>query len=121
MNIKPINFSEKLDLINDHWAPRIVARLNDLEFRLVKFKGEFVWHSHVDTDEAFIVLEGAMTIRFRDGSVDLHKGEILVVPKDIEHNPYAEDECSALVIESTGTVNTGDSGGSLTKKTLDWI
>lgn len=118
---KVVNFAEKLALFKDHWSPRIVACLNDTEFKLVKFQGEFVWHSHMNTDEAFIVLEGAMTIRFRDGSVDLQKGEMLVVPRNVEHKPCADNECSALVIESAGTVNTGDAGGNLTKNKLDWI
>jgi mannose-6-phosphate isomerase-like protein (cupin superfamily) len=121
MDITAVNFTDKLALFSQHWSPRIIARLNDTEFRLVKFQGEFVWHRHTGTDEAFIVIEGAMAVEFRDSRVDLRKGEMLVVPRDVEHRPSAENECAALVIESAGTVNTGDAGGDLTKKSLDWI
>ena len=121
MDIIPVNFSEKLALFSEHWSPKIIARLNDTEFRLVKFQGEFVWHSHADTDEAFIVIEGAMAVEFREGRISLEKGEMLVVPRNVEHRPRAEKECSALVIESAGTVNTGDAGGVLTKNKLESI
>jgi mannose-6-phosphate isomerase-like protein (cupin superfamily) len=106
---------------SDHWSPRIVAQLNDYHIKLVKIQGEFVWHKHDETDEAFIVLEGEMSIEFREGKVRLHAGEMFVVPKGIEHKPVAALECSVLLIEPAGTVNTGDAGGALTAQNNAWI
>jgi len=117
----PVNFKDKLALFDDHWSPRIVARMNDLHFKLVKFQGEFVWHQHDDTDETFIVLDGDMTIEFRDGVVALAAGEMFVVPKGKEHRPVARSECRILLVEPAGTVNTGDAGGSLTAEDDVWI
>jgi len=110
----PINLSEKLSLFTELWRPKIIAELNDYEFKLVKLQGEFVWHSHPETDEAFLVVEGSLRIEFRDGSVDLHPGELYIVPIGIEHKPYAEHECSVLIIEPRGIVNTGQADGELT-------
>jgi mannose-6-phosphate isomerase-like protein (cupin superfamily) len=95
--------------------------MNDYHFKLVKFKGDFVWHKHVDTDEVFIVLEGEMSIEFRDGRADLKAGEIFVVPKGVEHKPQAGKECKIMLVEPAGTVNTGDAGGDLTAKDDVWI
>ena len=92
MNYKPINLSKKLSLIREHFSPRIAAQLNDYYFKLCKFKGDFVWHKHTDTDEAFYVIEGDMRIDFRDGYVQLKAGELYVVPRGIEHKPSAENE-----------------------------
>jgi mannose-6-phosphate isomerase-like protein (cupin superfamily) len=106
---------------SDHWSPKIVAQMNETNFKLVRFQGEFVWHKHADTDEVFIVLHGEMAIDFRDGLVELLAGEILVVPKGVEHRPRAEDECQALLVEPAGMVNTGDAGGKLTAADDVWI
>jgi len=114
MNYQSINFSEKLNKFSDLWQPRVIAEMNDYQFKLVKIKGEFVWHEHDDTDEVFVVLEGEMVIEFRDGSVEMKAGEMFVIPKNIEHKPVAEDECKILLVEPRGVVNTGDSGGELT-------
>ena len=116
-----IDLSEKLALFDDHWAPRVIAELNDYQFKLVKFLGEFVWHRHEDTDEAFIVVDGEMEIGFRDGTVTVGKGEIFVVPRGVEHITRARHECSALIIEPKGVVNTGEAGGALTAKNDVWI
>ena len=118
---KKINFEEKLSLFSEHWSPKVVAELNDYQFKLVKVKGDFVWHSHKDTDEAFIVIEGEMNIEFRDHSVSLSKGEMYVVSKGVEHKPCAESECKVMVVEPRNVVNTGDSGGKLTADNDDWI
>ena len=106
-----INFKEKLDKFSDHWSPKIIAEMNNYHFKLVKIQGEFVWHKHDETDEVFIVLDGEMSIAFRDDSVGLSKGEMVVVPKGVEHMPITENECKIMVIEPSGTVNTGDAGG----------
>jgi len=115
-----INLAEKLAQFSEHWSPRIVAELNDYQFKVVKLQGDFVWHSHPDTDEAFIVIDGEMEIGFRDGAVTLRVGEMYVVPKGVEHITRASRECHALVIEPRGVVNTGDAGGSLTAKNDVW-
>ena len=116
----PINLLEKLALFTEHWSPRVVAELNDYQFKLVKLQGELVWHAHTDTDEAFLVLEGEMEIGFRDRTVTLRQGELFVVPKGVEHITRAARECSALIIEPRGIVNTGDAGGGLTAKNDVW-
>jgi mannose-6-phosphate isomerase-like protein (cupin superfamily) len=121
MEYRAINFEEKLAGFSDQWSPKIVAQMNDYHFKLVKSQGNFVWHSHADTDEVFIVLDGTMAIDFRDGRVNLKKGEMFVVPKGVEHKPLAEKECKILLIEPAGTINTGDAGGTLTAEDNVWI
>ena len=121
MELKPINLKEKLAKFSDHWSPKIVAQMNDYHFKLVKFQGDFVWHSHADTDEVFIALDGEMSIEFRDGKVELKAGELFVVPKGVEHKPYAEKECKIMLVEPAGTSNTGDAGGDLTAEENVWI
>ncbi|WP_340561812.1 cupin domain-containing protein [Streptomyces sp. GSL17-111] len=118
---RPVNLAEQLARFGEHWSPKIVATLNDYDVRVVKVKGEFVWHTHEDTDELFLVLSGRLTIRLRDGDVVLRPGELYVVPRGVEHCPFAEEETAALLLEPSGTVNTGDAGGALTRaaETLD--
>ncbi|WAW87217.1 cupin domain-containing protein [Xanthomonas citri pv. malvacearum] len=117
----PIDLSDKLALLSQHWSPRVVAEMNDYQFKLVKLQGAFVWHRHADTDEVFIVLDGNMTIEFRDGVVALSTGQMHVVPKGVEHRPAAEHECSVLLVEPRGVVNTGDAGGAYTADNDVWI
>lgn len=107
MSYESINLASKLKLFDELWSPRVIAELNDYQFKLARLKGDFVWHHHPDTDEAFLVIRGRMTIDFREGSVDLEEGELYVVPQGVEHKPRAEDECHVLVIEPRGVVNTG--------------
>ena len=121
MELKPINFADKFQKITDHWAPKVIAEMNDYQFKLVKIEGDFVWHDHQETDEVFIVLSGEMEIEFRDGKVRLKEGEMFVVQKGIEHKPHAECECEILVIEPRGVVNTGEIGGALTAEKDVWI
>jgi mannose-6-phosphate isomerase-like protein (cupin superfamily) len=116
-----INLYKKLALFNDLWSPKIVAEMNDYQFKLVKFKGEFVWHDHKDTDEVFIVLAGEMEIEFRDGVARVQEGEMFVVPRATEHRTGAADLCQALVIEPRGVINTGNVGGELTASGNVWI
>src|SRR2546428_4283150 len=106
-----INLRDKLAKFSDHWAPKVIAQMNDYQFKLVKIQGGFVWHRHADTDEVFIVLDGEMAIDFRDGRVNLKSGEIFVVPKGVEHKPMAEVECKIMLVEPCGVVYTGDAGG----------
>ncbi len=121
MELKPINLEEKLAQFSDHWSPKIIAQMNDYHFKLVKFQGDFIWHNHDDTDEVFIVLKGEMLIDFRDDKVELRGGELAVVPKGVEHKPYAENECEILLIEPAGTINTGKTSSILTAEDNVWI
>jgi len=121
MQYTPINFQEKLTKFSEHWSPKIVAQMNDYHLKVVKIQGEFVWHDHKDTDEVFIVLDGAMRIDFRDGEVNLQTGEMFVVPRGVEHKPFAAQECKILLIEPVGLVNTGEAGGELTAEKDVWI
>jgi len=121
MSVDKIVFAEKLNLFQDQWAPKIIAQMNDLHFKLAKIKGEFVWHSHPETDEVFIVLEGGFEMQLRDRNLHLNAGEMCVIPKGVEHRPVAAEECAILLVEPAGTVNTGDAGGELTASHDDWI
>jgi mannose-6-phosphate isomerase-like protein (cupin superfamily) len=121
MTYEPINFTGKFGKFSDYWAPKVIAEMNDYQFKLVKIQGEFVWHKHTDTDEVFVVLDGEMAIEFRDGRVEMKTGEMFVVPKGVEHKPVAPKECRLLLIEPRGVVNTGDTGGKLTADNDVWV
>lgn len=121
MKCTAINFTDKFSKFSDHWSPQVVAEMDDYQFKLVKIEGEFVWHQHPNTDEAFIVLSGDMAIEFRDGRVELAAGEMFVVPKGVEHRPVAQEECRLMVIEPRDVVNTGDAGGALTADNDVWV
>ena len=113
-----VRLSEKLSLFSDHWSPKIVAALNGNDVMVVKVKGEFVWHTHEDTDELFFVLKGNLTIQLRDGEVKLGPGDLYVVPKGVEHRPVAEEEAHLLLIEPRDTPNTGDPATAAVKESL---
>lgn len=121
MSFSSINFEEKFSKFTDLWSPKIIAGMNNYHFKLVRIKGDFVWHNHKETDEVFMVIEGKMKINFRNGSVELNNGEMYVVPKGLEHKPYSEKECKVLVIESAGTRNTGDIRNERTSEDDVWI
>ena len=116
-----INFAQKFNLFEDFWQPRVIAEMNDYQFKLVKIDGEFVWHSHADTDETFVLIEGELAIEMRDGTVTLTPGEMFVVPKTVEHKPIAKTLCKVLLIEPRGVPNTGDQGGERTAEMDVWI
>jgi mannose-6-phosphate isomerase-like protein (cupin superfamily) len=120
MHYKAINFSEKLNLFDQHWAPKVVAEMNDYQFKVVKIEGDFVWHEHPETDETFIVLEGSLRIDFRDGHVTVNQGEMYIVPKGVEHKPYAKTEVKMLLVEPRGVINTGEEN-DLTAENDVWI
>ena len=120
-NYKAINFSQKFGLFDEQWQPKLIAELNNYQFKLVKLKGDFIWHNHKDTDEAFVVIDGVLRIDFRDGSVDVSAGEMFVVPKGIEHKPYAQNDVKLLLIEPRGVLNTGHEGGERTAQNDAWI
>ena len=121
MASSPINLAEKLSTLLEYWSPRVVAEMNDYQFKLVKLKGEFVWHKHEETDEVFIVLAGDMEIGFRERTVALHAGEMYVVPRGLEHITRASKECHCLVVEPRGVLNTGNLRGALTAQNDVWI
>ena len=121
MEYRPINFQQKLSLFNEQWAPKVVAEMNDYQFKVVKLKGDFIWHDHKDTDETFIVLDGSLRIDFRDGAVTVRTGEMFVVPKGTQHKPYAAEEVKLLLIEPRGVLNTGGEGGERTAQNDIWI
>jgi len=116
MVVNKVNLSDKLSQFDEIFSPKTVADLNDYKVAIVKAKGEFVWHKHDETDDFFLVLSGRLTIQLRDADVDLGPGELFVVPKGVEHCPRADEEAHVLLIEPTGTPNTGDAGGELTAR-----
>jgi len=121
MDFQSINLQDKLTKLSEIWSPKIIAQMNNYHFKIVKVQGEFVWHDHPETDEVFIVLKGQLEIQFRNGKVFLNEGEMFVVPKGLEHNPVAENECHIMLVEPAGTVNTGDIVGERTAPNGVWI
>ena len=121
-SMSKVNLGEKLSKFSEQWTPKVIAEMNDYQFKLVKIEGEFVWHEHLDTDEAFIVIEGSMRIDFADGSsVELDEGEMYVVPRGVRHRPCAESECKVMLVEPKGVVNTGDADSELTAPNDEWV
>ena len=121
MEYRPISFKDKFALIVTQWQPRVIAEMNDYQFKLVRLEGDFIWHHHADTDETFVVIDGELRIDFRDGSVTVSSGEMFVVPKGVEHKPFAEREVKLLLIEPRGVANTGEEGGDRTAANDVWI
>jgi mannose-6-phosphate isomerase-like protein (cupin superfamily) len=121
MDYKAINFAHKFSSFEQQWQPRVIAEMNDYQFKVVKLQGDFIWHHHQDTDETFIVMDGELRIDFRDGAVRLSAGEMFVVPKGVEHKPCAEREVRLLLIEPRGVLNTGHEGGARTAENDQWI
>ena len=116
-----INLDSKFSRFDDHWAPRIIARLNDYHVKIAKCEGEFTWHRHPETDELFLVNKGRLTIRLRDRDVVLNAGDLFVVPRGVEHKPVAHGICEILVIEPAGTVNTGGSQSGFEASAGEWL
>ena len=121
MQPSAVNLQDKFSRFHERWSPKVIAAMNDYQFKLVRLLGEFVWHQHADTDEVFICIEGEMVLRFRDGAVPLRAGEMFVVPKGVEHQPFAAQECKIMLVEPRGVVNTGTAGGALTAPNDVWI
>ena len=116
-----INLAQKFNLFDEHWSPKIVGELNDSFIKLAKLKGEFDWHHHEQEDELFLVVKGQLMIKFRDKDVSLNAGELIVIPKGIDHLPIAVEEVQVMLIEPKGTLNTGNVVTEKTKETLDRI
>ena len=119
--MKKINLEEKFAMINEHWTPKIITELNDYQIKIVKVEGDFVWHDHSDTDEFFLVIEGTLFIEFEEETMELNAGELYVVPKSVQHRPYALEECKLMLIEPRGVVNTGEAESDLTASNDVWI
>ena len=116
-----VNLSEKFALFSEHWTPKIIAELNDYQIKIVKVEGDFVWHDHSDTDEFFFVIEGTLFIEFESETMELNAGELYVVPKGVQHRPFAHVECKVMLIEPRGVVNTGEASSDLTASNDVWI
>lgn len=116
-----VRFAEKFARLREQWQPRVIAEMNDYQFKVVRLEGDFVWHSHAETDETFVVIEGELRIDFRAGAVIIRAGEMCVVPRGVEHKPFAEREVKMLLIEPRGVRNTGDQGGERTAESDVWI
>ena len=119
--IEKVNLAQKFGLFSDHWSPKIAGELNDSHVKLVKVKGEFVWHHHDHEDELFLVIKGRLVIRLQDGDVELNEGEFVVIPRGVEHQPYAEEEAQLLLLEPKTTLNTGNVQGERTVTDLQRI
>ena len=119
--MQPINLSACLRQFSEHWSPRIVASLNEQEVKLAKFQGGFDWHAHENEDELFLVVHGEFTMEFRDRSVALREGEMIIVPRGVEHRPVAEQECHVLLFEPAGIINTGNASESDKTNTAKWL
>ena len=122
MNYYPTNINNKFELFSEQWQPKVIATMNDYEFKIAKIEGEFIWHSHKETDETFIVIKGEIEIEFRDGIVKVKEGEIFVVPAGIEHKPMSKKESQIMLIEPKGVINTGNiDSNNLTAKNDVWV
>ncbi|WDE14331.1 cupin domain-containing protein [Thalassomonas haliotis] len=116
-----VNIADKFSLFDELWSPKVIAQMNQVQFKLVKIQGEFTWHSHKATDEVFMVIAGDMVVECRDKTIALSAGEMFVIPKGVEHKPYAKEQCQVMIIEPEGVTNTGDAGGALTAQNDVWI
>ena len=121
MENKKINVIQKLQKFKEKWSPKVIAEVNDYQVKLAKISGEFIWHKHDTTDELFYIIRGNMKIIFRDGIVNLSKGDMYIVPKGTEHKPIAEKECSIMLIEPKGILNTGEINNELTATLDEWV
>jgi mannose-6-phosphate isomerase-like protein (cupin superfamily) len=122
MSVEKINLSDKFGkLPAGDYAVRLIAKMNNYDFKIVKFKGDFVWHSHPETDETFLVMEGTLVMNFRDHKVEVHAGEMIVIPKGVEHKPSSENGYKALLIEPEGVSNTGNVRNKLTVEKFEWV
>ncbi len=118
---KKINIKQKFSKISEYWSPKVLAKMNDYEFKIARIKGEFIWHNHTETDEVFIVIEGNMKILLRGKTIQLSKGDLYVVPKGTDHKPVAEKECKLMLVELKGTKNTGSETHKLTAENNQWV
>jgi mannose-6-phosphate isomerase-like protein (cupin superfamily) len=121
MDLQPIDIHSKFKLFNEHWSPKVIGKINNYLVKIAKLQGDFVWHKHEETDELFIVNNGLLRVDLRDGQVYLKKGQMLIVPKGVEHKPHADEECELIMFEPETTLNTGNIKGDMTVEKLEWI
>jgi len=122
VKVEKINLSEKFGKLPDRdYAVGLIAKMNDYDFKIVKFKGDFIWHSHPETDETFIIMEGTLVMSFRDRTVEVNAGEMIVIPKGVEHKPSSENGYKAILIEPEGVSNTGDVKSDITIEKFEWV
>jgi len=119
--LNKINLKEKFKLIEQYWDPKIIGEVNDMHVKLAKIKGEFEYHKHLNDDELFFIVEGKLTMKYRNTEEVLSKGELVIVPKGVDHKPVAKEETLIMLFESKETVNTGEKENDFTKTDLDWI
>ena len=119
--MKKLNFLSKFNKFNDKWSPKVIAEMNDYQFKLANIENKFIWHCHENTDEVFVVLEGKMGIEFEDETVELEAGEMIVVPKGKKHKPFSEKEAKIMLVEPRGVLNTGEVESELTAENDEWI
>ena len=119
--LTPVNIESRFEDVTELWSPKVIGRVNDQYVKIARLQGEFVWHSHPETDEVFLVVDGELAIEFRDGRVELKSGEMFVVPRGVEHRPVAAAECKLMIIEPRGIANTGDAGGERTARNDVWV
>ena len=119
--MKKVNINEKFNLFNDHWSPKIIGELNGQDVKLAKVKGEFVWHNHKEEDELFFIIKGTLKIEFKDKMVELNAGEMLIIPRGVEHKPIAEEEVWIMLFEPSNTKHTGEIEDERTVENFDWI
>lgn len=119
--MEKVNLAEKFDLFNDHWSPKVIGELNGQTVKLAKIKGEFIWHDHAAEDELFLIIKGKLKIEFRDKTVELNEGEMLIIPKGVEHKPVAEEEVLLMLVEPIGTKHTGEVKHELTVEKFEKI
>ena len=118
---KKINIKQKFSKFSEYWSPKVLAEMNDYEFKIARIKGEFIWHNHTETDEVFIVIEGSMKLLMKGETIQLFEGDLYVVPKGMDHKPVAEKECKLMLVELKGTKNTGSETHKLTAEDNQWI
>ena len=121
MNLNAIDLNQKFSLFTEHWQAKVVAKFNNYLVKIVKIKGDFVWHKHDDTDELFLVHKGVLRVEFREGSVLVKEGQMFVIPKGVEHITHADEECEFIMIEPETTLNTGDVRDDMTVENPEWI
>lgn len=119
--MEKVNIEQKLSLFCEHWSPKVVGELNGQHVKLVKFKGEFIWHKHDNEDELFFVIKGSFNMEYRDRTILVNESEFLIVPKGVEHRPVADEEVCVMLFEPATTLNTGNTQNELTKQQLDWL
>lgn len=121
MDLQPIDINSKFRLFSEHWSPKVIGKINNYLVKIGKLQGDFVWHAHPETDELFIVNKGLLRVDLRGGQIHVQEGQMLIVPKGVEHKTHADEECELIMFEPETTLNTGNTKGAMTVEKLEWI